>query len=313
MLYECAIATSDQEGFLLGSRVKRTTSSVNDSSDETVEKCEDFTIIQGYHVLSRTLARPYNNLGQFDSDLLASHVDKLDQNSIVGYFRFRRQTWQMPSQRERAMMPNLTKLLPSCTLFTLFTSALASEDGDTHSYSCSTWQLPSTNNDMPIYNMTKVPIEIVNMMENTQQYKSFISNSGPSLYSNRSDWRLSQLIDTKVVAMQYEAVYKESLDRLQVATKKLLDSEQQLAALRREVELAEELQEEDDDDLMESIVFTPSLQAPTGAQSPTGLLSPSGPLSQSNFQPSSSVQYERNSEQYDRSNAGIGDMIDLLS
>lgn len=98
-----------------------------------------------------------------------------------------------------------------------------------------------------------------------------------------------------------------------MATKKLLDSEQQLAALRREVELAEELQEEDDDDLMESIVFTPSLQAPTGAQSPTGLLSPSGPLSQSNFQPSPSVQYERNSEQYDRSNAGIGDMIDLLS
>jgi hypothetical protein len=81
------------------------------------------------------------------------------------------------------MMRNLINILPGCTLFTLLTSALASEEGDTHSYYCSMWKIPLTSEvDIP-WIMTKVPIEIVNMMENTQQYKAFISNSGSSIPS----------------------------------------------------------------------------------------------------------------------------------
>jgi hypothetical protein len=45
------------------------------------------------------------------------------------------------------------------------------------------WKIPLTSEvDIP-WIMTKVPIEIVNMMENTQQYKAFISNSGSSIPS----------------------------------------------------------------------------------------------------------------------------------
>jgi hypothetical protein len=129
-------------------------------------------------LLSRAHDRPYNAFGHFDADLLFPQIENLDHSHIVGYFRFRRQTLQAPSQRERAMMPSLVKLLPSCTLFTLFTSSLVSDSGDTHSYSCSMWQVTEMD---PHCVMTKVSTEIVNMMENTLRYKEFISNSGSTV------------------------------------------------------------------------------------------------------------------------------------
>ncbi|KAI9277751.1 hypothetical protein BC943DRAFT_176668 [Umbelopsis sp. AD052] len=258
LLYECATATADQEGFLIGSRVKRTTSTVNDSSDETVEHCEDFTIVRGYQLLSRAHDRPYNAYGQFDEDLLFPQIENLDRSHIVGYFRFRRQTLQIPSQRERAMMLSLMKLLPTCTLFTLFTSSLVSEIGETHCYSCSMWQA----NDMDDHcNMTKVSTEIVNMMENTLRYKEFISNSGSTVEPSPLELKMAQAIDTKLIVKQYDDVYKEAVNQLQEATKNLLASEKRLASLRRKVELSNE-EDDESSDLMDSVVFTPTLQSP---------------------------------------------------
>ncbi|KAH8552063.1 hypothetical protein BGW37DRAFT_490549, partial [Umbelopsis sp. PMI_123] len=222
LLYECATATADQEGFLIGSRVKRTTSTVNDSSDETVDLYEDFTMIQSYQVLSRTHDRPYNAFGQFDNNLLFPQLENVDHNHIVGYFRFRRQTLQILSQRERAMMPSLIKLLPNCTLFALFSSSLVSDSGDTHSYSCSMWQITET--DAPC-NFIKVPIEIVNMMEHTSRYKEFISNVGSFIESSPMEMKLSQTIDTKLIVKQYQNVYKEAIDQLQVCMCVLVSTE----------------------------------------------------------------------------------------
>ncbi|KAG2182816.1 hypothetical protein INT44_005796 [Umbelopsis vinacea] len=237
-----------QEGFLIGSRVKRTTSTVNDSSDETVEH-----FVRGYQLLSRAHDRPYNAYGQFDEDLLFPQIENLDRSHIVGYFRFRRQTLQIPSQRERAMMLSLMKLLPTCTLFTLFTSSLVSEIGETHCYSCSMWQA----NDMDDHcNMTKVSTEIVNMMENTLRYKEFISNSGSTVEPSPLELKMAQAIDTKLIVKQYDDVYKEA-----EATKNLLASEKRLASLRREVELSNE-EDDESSDLMDSVVFTPTLQSP---------------------------------------------------
>jgi hypothetical protein len=125
------------------------------------------------------LDRPYNHLGQFDKEILSAHLEDVDKNEIVGYFRFRRQTLLQLSQRERRMASNLRKLLPQCDIFALFTSMLASEEGETHSYSCNMWEVicnPESDDDS---GLVKVPIEIVNMMENTLQYRTFISNAAP--------------------------------------------------------------------------------------------------------------------------------------
>ncbi|KAJ2959015.1 hypothetical protein NQZ79_g5418 [Umbelopsis isabellina] len=259
LLYECATSIADQEGFLIGSRIQRTSTSVNDSSDEVVESSEDFTIVRKYHILSRTLERPYNHLGQFDQDLLSNLLEDVDKNEVVGYFRFRRQTLLQLSQRERCMASNLKELLPHCIIFALFTSILASEEGETHSYLCNMWEVIDSPENDGSSGLMKVPIEIVNMMENTLQYRTFISNAAttPSL-------PLSQIINTASISKQYNAAYQESLEQLQQATDRLMESEYQLKVLRDELDQTEDESEPSNENLDTTMsAASPQATSPT--------------------------------------------------
>ncbi|KAI9269051.1 hypothetical protein BDA99DRAFT_503365 [Phascolomyces articulosus] len=136
LLHQCTNSETDVEGFLMGTTATRSIGAIDDVSDQSSDTTEQLTIIEG-HCICR--ARFYNAQGQIDVETLYNQLgDK--KSSVVGYFRFRRQSVLMLSVREGALIDNLNAVLPQFRGMAIVTASLVEEnDASTHAHDIAFW------------------------------------------------------------------------------------------------------------------------------------------------------------------------------
>ncbi|TPX37991.1 hypothetical protein SmJEL517_g00235 [Synchytrium microbalum] len=213
------------EGFLIGQVVKRTIDEISDHARDASSRIETRIIVTGHIPSTR---KCYDMLGQVDYTLLNSLMaDKKD--SVLGYFKFRRNTRMDVSLREAAVYDSLLKRpvtnvdlsLLECQLLCIVTA---------HPPETSTLTL-----DFSFYNKTatsttfqRLPLVIGNLVESTQaQYHAFASTmpAQSPLDAAMASFSLNYVQD-------YINIYKQSIGMLTTAADELLESEAELARLR---------------------------------------------------------------------------------
>ncbi|KAI7895039.1 uncharacterized protein EV154DRAFT_50079 [Mucor mucedo] len=136
LLYECANAEADIEGFFLGSLSFRTTLASDDSTDLAFEKREDFILIHGFQILSE---KPYDSQGNMIKQIIKSQ--QADISSLVGYFKFRRQSEACLSVRDQLWMQSYSKNIPHGCIAILSSNLNTISDKSTQTYSFAFWDM----------------------------------------------------------------------------------------------------------------------------------------------------------------------------
>ncbi|CAO3633960.1 unnamed protein product [Mucor hiemalis] len=222
LLHECANSTTDIEGLFLGSLSLRKTLASDDSTNHSFEKREDFMIIHGYQILKE---KPYDTQGNLIKPMITSQLS--DVASLVGYFKFRRQTDVTLSVRDQLMMTSWSKIIPSCCISILSSSLNSFEDKSTHTYEFAFWDMKTGS---------KLPMVISNMSESTALYKNFMSNALYRLPQHSSNSVLTQLPSSQSIVDQYDQMYQQSIKSLQEATDKVVSKENELIQLKKEIQ-----------------------------------------------------------------------------
>ncbi|EPB81261.1 hypothetical protein HMPREF1544_12027 [Mucor circinelloides 1006PhL] len=206
LLYECANSKIDIEGFLLGVLSYKTTLTNDDSSEQAYERREDFIIIHGYQILKE---KPYDNQGNINKTLV--QAQQKDLTSIVGYFKFRRQTDVSLSVRDQLWMQSYSRNIPhGCIAIISSTLSNGLTDKSTHSYEFAFWDMKSAD--------TRLPIDITNMTESTLGYKNFMSNTPYKLSEESSNFALATISPSSLIIKQYDSMYQQSIQALRAAT-----------------------------------------------------------------------------------------------
>ncbi|KAE8633275.1 hypothetical protein XENTR_v10001832 [Xenopus tropicalis] len=123
---------SDTEGFLLGDVVGEAKNSITDSQMDDVEVL--YTIDIQKHVPCYKLSRFYNVLGDLNiPELKKLLADQKKSQNVIGWYKFRHNTEQIMTFRERLLHKNLQEHLSNSGLvFLLLTSNPATETKSTH-------------------------------------------------------------------------------------------------------------------------------------------------------------------------------------
>ncbi|KAE8633274.1 hypothetical protein XENTR_v10001832 [Xenopus tropicalis] len=121
-----------KEGFLLGDVVGEAKNSITDSQMDDVEVL--YTIDIQKHVPCYKLSRFYNVLGDLNiPELKKLLADQKKSQNVIGWYKFRHNTEQIMTFRERLLHKNLQEHLSNSGLvFLLLTSNPATETKSTH-------------------------------------------------------------------------------------------------------------------------------------------------------------------------------------
>ncbi|XP_043530231.1 BRCA1-A complex subunit Abraxas 1 isoform X1 [Chiloscyllium plagiosum] len=162
-------ADSDTEGFLLGEIKAEAKNSITDSQLDDIEVVHTIDIQK--HIPCYWLFSFYNSAGEVDERALQKILLNQEKN-VIGWYKFRRNTNQTMTFRERLLHRNLQKHLKNQQLvFFLFTSKLSRENGSTHSLEYTLYKPQGSF-------IERIPISVTNLgMSEQQDYKTF---SGPS-------------------------------------------------------------------------------------------------------------------------------------
>jgi hypothetical protein len=244
ILYECANSKGDSEGFLTGSLATRNSEHVDDSSDERVRTQEFFILLQGYYPLTEYAPKFYNWRGEIFPEVLEQLKISSSLKHIVGYFKFRRQTRNQVSLREGAMFRSLRAYLmekgvnAANICLGIACAAPSYPNMETHTYDYSFWTVSSGSDEL----FEKAPVGIVNIMDSTVEYKSFISNfsdipQSPALSSSLQ--QMVKSVDPDAIVSKYESMHTQAMVALKDMASKVTASELQVDQLRKEVEALE--------------------------------------------------------------------------
>ncbi|GCC32508.1 hypothetical protein chiPu_0010969 [Chiloscyllium punctatum] len=158
-----------EEGFLLGEIKAEAKNSITDSQLDDIEVVHTIDIQK--HIPCYWLFSFYNSAGEVDERALQKILLNQEKN-VIGWYKFRRNTNQTMTFRERLLHRNLQKHLKNQQLvFFLFTSKLSRENGSTHSLEYTLYKPQGSF-------IERIPISVTNLgMSEQQDYKTF---SGPS-------------------------------------------------------------------------------------------------------------------------------------
>lgn len=169
LAFQLANADSDAEGFLVGEIKSEAKYSITDFQMDDIEV--ENTIDIQKHIPCYRLFSFYNAAGEVDMTALQKILINQEQN-VIGWYKFRRNTNQTMTFRERLLHRTLQKQLKNQQLvFFLLTTKLSRENGSTH------------NLEYTLFNpqesfVQSIPISVTNLgMSEQQDYKAF---SGPS-------------------------------------------------------------------------------------------------------------------------------------
>ncbi|KAG0365666.1 hypothetical protein BGZ54_006319 [Gamsiella multidivaricata] len=248
-----------QEGLILGTIVSKARSVVDDASDTRIKTIYTTIVVQGVYKLEPNLPKFYGRSGQIDEQVLEQY--SIPSNlSVLGYLKYRRTEAHQLSLRDKAVALNLKLYLerklalfsPSSSnpfatrkkdgLFpvsmALFT-AKTNENRSTHDYDYTFWSVGDDESSFEA-----IPVDISNMIESPQEdYQSFQSNlaDGASRHSaSIGMMNTIRAVPTTTLVDEHEAMYKESFEASKSLTKSVLESEQAVRDILKEIEKLKE-------------------------------------------------------------------------
>ncbi|KAM6077105.1 BRCA1-A complex subunit Abraxas 1 [Chlamydotis macqueenii] len=159
---------SDTEGFLLGDVKGEAKNSITDSQMDDVEVV--YTIDIQKHIPCYQLFSFYNSAGELN-ELALKKILSGCKKSVIGWYKFRRNTDQTMTFRERLLHKNLQSHLSNQGLvFLLLTSSVMTE-------SCSTYRLEHALHRPQEGLFQKVPLVVTNLGMAEQQGYRTVSGS----------------------------------------------------------------------------------------------------------------------------------------
>ncbi|KAG2236060.1 hypothetical protein INT48_008154 [Thamnidium elegans] len=209
------------EGFFLGVLSFRKALTCDDSHDHPFETREDYIIIHGYQILTE---KPYDDKGTMMKNLIKSQQEEI--SSIVGYFKFKRQADVTLSARDRLWMKSYANNVPHGCIAIINSDPNLFDDKSTHTYKFAFWDMTDPVNTLPI--------QIINMSDDTSSFKSFMSNAPYKLpLSSRYILHTCfHIPSAETMIEQYDAMYTQAMSSLKEATNKVIDKERELQYLK---------------------------------------------------------------------------------
>lgn len=236
LLYDIANVSGDQEGFLLGSVVKKITDSPNDN-DAQLRKEEYVTNIFSYQPCSKVCCF-YDACGKINKEKLKNLLDA-KHGEIVGWYKARRNSSLSMSFREKMIHRELLELFPDIVqktfVFGLLVSSVTS-NGSTHS-------LDKVFSSFDGRKFETIPLTVANLGDTShteyQLQASHAYNSRHGYYKAIID-SLSDVAITKKGSFPAVEAVKEMnssvLAKLEALSREVAESELVLASLGNEVE-----------------------------------------------------------------------------
>ncbi|XP_043826691.1 BRCA1-A complex subunit Abraxas 1 isoform X2 [Dromiciops gliroides] len=230
-------SNADTEGFLLGEEKGEAKNSITDSQLNDVEVV--YTIDIQRYIPCYQLFSFYNAVGEVNEEAL-KEVIPCCKKKVIGWYKFRRNSDQMMTFRERIIHKNLQKHLSNQGLvFLLLTPSITTE-------SCSTHRL-----DHALYRLQegvfhKVPLVVANLgMSEPQGYKTVLGSYtstafGRTVHAHRSEFfnEDGTLKEVQKISELYATIQEE----LKEMCTQVLDSEQLVDNLIKDINrLKEEL------------------------------------------------------------------------
>ncbi|KAF9923337.1 hypothetical protein FBU30_006607 [Linnemannia zychae] len=253
LLFECANARVDYEGLILGTIVSKTRSVADDVSDERKKTTYTTIVVQGVYKLEPNLKRFYGRSGEILEHILEEY--RIPSNlAILGYLKYRRTESHQLSLRDKAIALNLKIYLEkkralSSSPFNPFAppqdepfpitmaliTAKTNENMSTHDYDYTFWNV---GDDESAFD--PILVETSNMIESPQEdYQSFHSNLaiGTSRHS-ASVGMINTLraVPTTMLVDAHETMYKDSFEATKSLSRSVLESENRVREILKEVE-----------------------------------------------------------------------------
>ncbi|KAF9549858.1 hypothetical protein EC957_002429 [Mortierella hygrophila] len=253
LLFECANARVDYEGLILGAIVSRTRSVADDVSDDRKKTTYTTVVVQGVYKLEPNLNRFYGRSGEILEHVLEEY--SIPSNLMVlGYLKYRRTESHQLSLRDKAVALNLKIYLekkralssspsnpfapprdePFPVTMALFT-AKTNENMSTHDYDYTFWNVGDDESSFD-----PISVETSNMIESPQEdYQSFQSNLATGASRHAASVGMMNTVRTVPTTMlvdAHEAMYKDSFEATKSLTKNVLESEQKVREILKEVE-----------------------------------------------------------------------------
>ncbi|KAK3848253.1 MAG: hypothetical protein J3R72DRAFT_470357 [Linnemannia gamsii] len=253
LLFECANARVDYEGLILGAIVSKTRSVADDVSDDRKKTTYTTVVVQGIYKLEPNLKKFYGRSGEILEHVLETY--SIPSNLMVlGYLKYRRTETHQLSLRDKAVALNLKIYLekkralssspsnpfappqdePFPITMALFT-AKTNENMSTHDYDYTFW---SVGDDESSFD--PISVETSNMIESPQEdYQSFQSNL--ALGASRHAASVGMMntvkaVPTTLLVDAHETMYKDSFEATKSLTRSVLESEQRVREILKEVE-----------------------------------------------------------------------------
>uniref|UniRef100_A0A8D0HCN6 BRCA1-A complex subunit Abraxas 1 n=1 Tax=Sphenodon punctatus TaxID=8508 RepID=A0A8D0HCN6_SPHPU len=257
---------SDIEGFLLGDVKGEAKNSITDSQMDDVEVV--YTIDIQKHIPCYQLFSFYNSAGELNEPALKKILSGCQKN-VIGWYKFRRNTDQTMTFRERLLHRTLQLHLSNQGLvFLLLTSTVTSA-------SCSTYRLEHALHKPQEGLFQKVPLVVANLGMSEQQGYRTVSGSCSSAAFDRAigkhrseffneDGSLKEVhkINEMYATLQEELkkICTEVEDSERLVEKLLAEVDQLKQEVKQKKAQAEEKNRRDSDKSMENIFLCQALQ-----------------------------------------------------
>lgn len=221
LLHEHAVSENDQEGLLLGESSVRITDQINDQMmhnehQETIIKICSFVSCDAFSFYDKNL--------NLDEERMRDLVGGDNIKSVIGYYKFRRNTPMEPTFRERFLCQTLSKHVDNF-LFGLFTSSF-SNDFAIHSMDHAFMTFLPNRGQPAQYKHVK--LRIVNLGENGSNDYRMAPGSAASINSGEYSDILRKIqydgnADPTVRMM--EGVHSTLHARLEKVAQKIIDTQ----------------------------------------------------------------------------------------
>ncbi|XP_027709248.1 BRCA1-A complex subunit Abraxas 1 isoform X1 [Vombatus ursinus] len=230
-------SNADTEGFLLGEVKGEAKNSITDSQLNDVEVV--YTIDIQRYIPCYQLFSFYNSIGEVNEQELKKIIPCCKKN-VMGWYKFRRNSDQMMTFRERILHKNLQEHLSNQGLvFLLLTPSIATE-------SCSTHRLDHALHRPQEGVFHKVPLVVTNLgMSELQGYKTVLSSCISTIFGRTVRARRSEFFNedgTLKEVQKISELYGTIQEELKEICTQVLDSEQLVEKLIKDIHrLKEEL------------------------------------------------------------------------
>ncbi|XP_036619088.1 BRCA1-A complex subunit Abraxas 1 [Trichosurus vulpecula] len=230
-------SNADTEGFLLGEVKGEAKNSITDSQLNDVEVV--YTIDIQRYIPCYQLFSFYNSIGEVNEQELKKVIPCCKKN-IIGWYKFRRNSDQVMTFRERILHKNLQKHLSNQELvFLLLTPSITTE-------SCSTHRLDHALHRPQEGISHKVPLVVTNLgMSELQGYKTVLSSCMSAAFGRTVNAHRSEFFNedgTLKEVQKISELYATIQEELKEICTQVLESEQLVEKLIKDINrLKEEL------------------------------------------------------------------------